>query len=320
MATRKFDRDMEDLDRLRDAAPDADSLRKYLRHKSNFLVAKAAKIAAAQGLNSLIPDMLQAYPRFVADAAKSDPQCWAKLALVNALAELGHDDSVPYLQGLAHIQMEPVWGGQADSAGGLRAACAQALVNCRSLGDVQVLTYLTDALADADKGVRVSAAHAIGRIPRPEAAPPLRLKALMGDEEPEVTGTCFSSLLQIDADAGVEFVGRFLKGGGDAAAEAAMALGESKSEAALQALLRHFPAERDALLKETIITAAALTKQNEAFVFLTELIENDSVFSGAAVKVLAALGIPAEVRGRLELEAARSGNARLKQALDATRR
>ena len=35
------------------------------------------------------------------------------------------------MRGLRHIQMEPVWGGQADSAATLRGTCALALIDCQ---------------------------------------------------------------------------------------------------------------------------------------------------------------------------------------------
>ena len=61
---------------------------------------------------------------------KRDPQCWGKNAVAKALKELEHREAAPYLRGTAHIQMEPVWGGQQDTAGPLRGICLLALPAC----------------------------------------------------------------------------------------------------------------------------------------------------------------------------------------------
>ena len=46
------------------------------------------------------------------DPVKTDPQCWAKNAIVKALKDLNHDDPAVFLRGIEHVQMEPVWGGR----------------------------------------------------------------------------------------------------------------------------------------------------------------------------------------------------------------
>ena len=50
--------------------------------------------------------------------------------------------------------MEPVWGGVSDTAGTLRATCALALVQCRSLTDTDLLSRLIELIGDKDKAVR----------------------------------------------------------------------------------------------------------------------------------------------------------------------
>ena len=194
MAKQKFDQQLEALEDLRrnpTSPSTAEDLRKALANRNNFIVAKASKIAAELGLKELIPDLLSALDRFFTDPVKSDPQCWAKKALFQAFADLGHNQADVYVRGLKHVQMEPVWGGQEDTAAAVRGACALALVECRDVSDLALLGYLIEVLADTDKTVRVEAARAIGRIDRPEAALLLRLRALVGDQEPEVLGACF---------------------------------------------------------------------------------------------------------------------------------
>src|SRR5687767_5062927 len=177
------------------ATPDAErALRKALTNRNNYYVSKAAAAVEQLRLRQLMPDLLAAYTRFFEE---DDPQCWAKNALARALAELGYDDPAAFLRGLAHTQWEPVMGGRVDTAGTLRGYCALALVGCRGLSDFDILRHLTPVLLDREKTVRMEAVRAIARLGRDEGALLLRLRALQGDDEPEVLGTVFSSILAL---------------------------------------------------------------------------------------------------------------------------
>ena len=66
-----------------------------------------------------------------------------------------------------HIQLEPVWGGRSDTAGTLRATCALALVQCRSVIETDLLAHLIELLADKDKAVRTECARAIEQVGHP---------------------------------------------------------------------------------------------------------------------------------------------------------
>src|SRR5262249_19055805 len=104
-----FDKKIEALKELRslpDSATAGAGLRKALKDRSNYLVSKAAAIVAELNLTDLIPDLLAAFERFLIDPVKSDPQCWAKLAIVKALKDLGHREPDVFLRGLTHIQLE----------------------------------------------------------------------------------------------------------------------------------------------------------------------------------------------------------------------
>ncbi len=193
--------------------PDAvlSQLRKALKDPNNYLVSKAVAIAADLKRDELIPDLTAAFDRFMIDPVKSDPQCWAKTAIAKELKDLGNRDAHVFLRGIVHIQPEPVWGGQADSAGTLRGTCALALVDCR-LDDLEILTHLTDRLADKEMPVRLDAALAIAQFGRPEGVLPLRLKAWVGDVEPEVVGQCFTSLLALDSRTSLRFPGSWVPG------------------------------------------------------------------------------------------------------------
>ena len=86
------------------------------------------------------------------------------------------------------MQIEPVWGGRSDTAATLRATSAVALVQCRSLPETELLGHLVDLLGDKEKVVRVAAIQAIDQVGAAPAALLLRLKAVLGSDEPEVLG------------------------------------------------------------------------------------------------------------------------------------
>jgi HEAT repeat protein len=312
---KKFEEQLAALEELRersDAPASVDSLRKALANRNNYVAAKASKIASELGLKSLLPDLLSAFDRFFTDPAKSDPQCWAKNALVQALASLGHEESAVYIRGLRHIQMEPVWGGQEDTAAALRGNSALALVACRDLSDFALLSHLIEILVDRDKTVRVEAARAIGRLNRPEAGLLLRLRALSGDEEPEALGACLSALLSVEGRAGIDFVARFLEASGDEGEEAALALGLMRTPESFQVLKARWERERDATFAAVLLSAIALTRQQEAVDFLIQLIETDSDSAVAALGALGSAGLPGEMRARIDAAVQSSGNARLR--------
>ena len=309
MSKKAYEAQLAALDRLRDADPAAavEPLRKALRNPSNYLVAKAATIAGELGLRALIPDVLAALERFFTE---DDPQCWAKNALVDAMAGFEHGDSELYLRGLKHVQMEPVWQGSVDTAGPLRARCALALVSCKDLSDHRLLGHLIEVLVDTDKTVRVEAARAIGRVDRPEAALLLRLRALTGDAEPEVIGACFQSLLGIDNALG--FVSRFLGSGGDIGAEAAIALGLTRRPEAFTILKDQWERQRDPLFGAALLSGIGLTNLPEAIDFLTAVVAADGRGSTDALQAFAGARLSEEVRARLQAAVEKTGNARLR--------
>jgi aminopeptidase N len=314
VARKQYDAQLEAIERLRHADPAtaAEPLRKALRNRSNYLVAKAAGAAAALGLGGLIPDLLAALDRFYAEG--SDPQCWAKNALVDALAELAHTDSAVYVRGLKHVQMEAVWGGKADAAGPLRARCAVALPACRELRDIDLLRHLVDALADPEKTVRAEAARAISRVNREEAALVVRTWALTGDPEPEVVGACLAAVLEIEGGAGIRFVERFLDEDRyrHAAAEAALVIGLLRSAEAFAVLKEKWAHERDPALRAALLTGIALTGLPDAASFLIGLVAEGSQRGADALEALGSARLTEDERARLKTAVEASGEARLR--------
>ena len=317
MPKKNFDQQLEQLSELRTAEPSSavPSLRKALANRNNYIVSKAAKITAELGLKDLVPDLLAALERFFNNGVKSDPQCWAKNAIVPALVKLGSQESAVFLRGLHYVQNEPTWTPPfvLDTATALRGKCILALIECRDLSDTALLSHLLELLVDPDKTVRAEAANGIGRINRPEAALLLRLRALTGDEEPEVIGACFSALLAIESEAAIGFVARFLERDQYVAEEAALALGLMRNPKAFQVLKSHY--EQSPSPAPTLLTAMALSRQDEAIDFLVSLIEKHDSEAEAAIKALASAGLPSEVRDRVGV-GLRAADTQLRSAFE----
>ena len=318
MTHRGFDEQMGALDALKGLELDAAAIaliRNSLTSRSNFLVAKAARLAEDFSLIDLLPDLLTAYDRFFTNPEKSDPQCWAKNALSRALAKLECREKDVFLRGLRHHQMEPVWGGKSDTAGALRANCAHALVGCDALDNQQLLVFLLDPLVDKDKSVRVEAVRGMAQL-GDAAVPVLRLRALIPGEDPEVLAACFSALLAIDRDSAIPFVAAFLDAGDDPAAEAAFALAETHTSLALEALLKRHKAATEPWLGEVLLSAIALTRLPEATSFLLAIIEREEREAPACIEAFARIAPSAELRARIEQAVQAIGSPRLQKSFD----
>jgi HEAT repeat protein len=317
-ASRGFDAELAALEALKSAPMDAgaiDHLRKALGHRNNYVVSKAARIVEENLLTALLPDALAAYERFFDDAVKTDPQCWAKNALVKALIALEHRGKDEYLRGLKHHQHEPVWGGQSDTAGTLRGQSAHALVNCPGVSDLELLTILLDLFADSDKAVRVEAARAIGNVGGPSAVLLLRMRALLGQgEEFEVLGACYAALLDLEGARAIPFVAKFLEEGGDNSAEAAFALSAMRSPEALAALIARREKGADSWFGPTLLSAIVLSRLPEALDYLAGMIERDERDAVAAIEALGRSSPNEEARRRIEDAVRKAGSPRLEKA------
>lgn len=322
VAHKGFDEQMEALDSLKGRPLQEAGLaliRKSLQSRSNFLVAKAAKLAEDQKRADLMPELVAAFERFFAHAEKSDPQCWAKNALSRALSKLECRDKDVFLRGLHHHQWEPVWGGRSDSAGALRANCAHALVGCHGLIAQDIVLLLLDLLVDRDKAVRVEAVRAMAQL-GDLAVPVLRLRALIPGEDPEVLTMCYQALLSIEGKRAIPFVAQFLARGDDSAAEAAFALAETRAPEALEALLQLHRHPTDAIAEPwfagVLLSAIALTRLPRALDFLIGLVEAEDRNAPRVIEVLVKSGLSEAARTRLIQAVEETGSPRLKQSLE----
>lgn len=309
MAGDRVEQQLAHLSGLR-ALPPTDAvvaaLRKALRDRVNVIVAKAAALSAELQLRALLPDLLQAFARLFDKPLESDPQCWGKNAVTKALKDLGHAESAIFLRGLRHIQMEPVWGGEEDTATTLRGTCALALVQCSDITREESMLHLIDALAEGDPGVRRDAALAIEQMAGHEAVWLLRLKARFADK-PEVTGQVFESLLRLEGKSSVLFVAGFLDGANEEVAEeAALALGASRLPLALELLKGAWKRSKNRALGPVLLRAISASRLDDAFEFLFSIVrEGRQSESADAVRALEIHRDSEDIRRRVEEALAR---------------
>jgi hypothetical protein len=311
---RKFEEQLAALDALRQQPPEAavEPLRKALTNRNNFIAAKAADLVRQLELTQLTQELLTAFDHFFEDAIKSDPQCWAKNAISKALAAFEHQDADVFLRGMKHIQLEPSYGGASDSAGTLRATCALALVQCRSLREPELLQHLVELLADKDKSVRAETVRAIEQVNSDSAALLLRLRAILdsnlrsrkpGDEpeeEPEVLGACYAGVLRIEGPSAIAWVSRFLDDADDPAAEAALAIAGTHTPQAFETLRDRLAEEHDAWFRSVLLSAIALTRQDAAQEFLLDQVRTESLQAEAAIEAILRSMPNSETTKRLE--------------------
>src|SRR5450631_1084294 len=308
---RSFEEQLAALEELRQGPEEAraEALRRALGHRNNFIVAKAADLVRELRLADLEPDLLAAFGRFFDDPVKTDPQCWAKNALSRALAALEDQDEAVFLRGMRHIQMEPVWGGRSDTAGTLRATCAFVLVHCTAITEKDLLEHLVELLADQDKTVRAEVVRAIEQVGSTSAALLLRLRAVVGADEPEVLGACYTGVLHIEGVRAIPWIGRFLATADDSAGEAALAIAGTHSIEGFHALREGFAKASDPWWRSVLRSAISLTRQDEALEFLMDLVRSESLDAEGAVEAVLRSAPAQEVITRLEKLVA--GNPRL---------
>ncbi len=236
-------------------------LRAILAGAPSHAVAAAARLAADAELSLLEDDLAAAFERFVANGAKTDPGCAAKAALADALYRLDLGRESVHPRGIRLRQMEPVWGGQADTAAELRAICALGLVR---MNHPDALGELAELLADPEAEARIAAARAFAYAEDPQGGPVLRHKLLVGDEEMAVISECMRALLRLAPAAALDLARQLLRRTEAERAEAvALTLGESHDPAAVELLIAW--AGESGGPREVALLALATARTDAAF-------------------------------------------------------
>jgi HEAT repeat protein len=245
-------------------------LRRRIGDRSNLVVAAAASVAAENSFHDLTGDLEAAFDRFLVNPVKDDKLCRAKLAVIQALDKMEHQRTDVFLKAARHVQFEPVWGGQEDSAPPLRAAALVALARAEGTFSLPVLV---DAMADPAKDVRIASAVALGAVGSEAAGLVLRLKVRLGDKEPDVVSECLGGLLAVDAAANLPIVAGYLDPADPPGCEAAaMALGRSRLAEALEPLKGCLERCHTADLRQQLFLAIAILRRPAATDYLVELV------------------------------------------------
>jgi len=311
-----IERALQQLSALKSAAADAgllEELRVFLRHRSNLVVAKAAKIAGQRRLAELTPALVAAFHKLMADAPRLDKRCAALTEIVTALYELDYREQDVYRAGLRHVQREASFGPPVDAAAHLRGLCAMGLVRTNyrdALADVVAL------LVDPEPPARIGAVRALATNGGDAGALALRLKILTGDSEPDVIAECFAGLLAAPSESAIAFVAPYIDSEDAAIAEAAiLALGASRSSQAIHVLQEKWKRTVRGPLKKVLLLALSTSRNEEALHFLLSLLEKAP--ASTAAEVLAALSAqrPSDsIRASIRAALTRRGDASLLEA------
>jgi HEAT repeat protein len=262
-------------------------LRTRLGDRSNLVVAAAAAIAGESSLVEFSRDLGAAFDRFLVNPLKDDKLCRAKIAIVQALDRMEHEDLEVFHKAARYVQLEPSWGRTEDTAPPLRAAALVALVRVEGSGS---LPLLVDALADPAKDVRIAAASALGAVGSESAGLVLRLKVRVGDGDSDVLSECLSGLLAVDPGKYLPLVAEFLEPSNPTACEAAaLALGRSRLPEALDPLKACWPRCHFPELRQQILLAIAILRRPTATDYLMELVGSEA--EPTAIAALSALRI-----------------------------
>ena len=290
-------------------------LKKAVGDRSNLVVAAAAALAGENTLVELARDLEAAFDRFLVNPVKDDKLCRAKIAAVQALDKLEHQDPEVFEKAARHVQLEPVWGGSEDTATALRAAAIVALARIEGS---RSLSLLVDAMTDPAKDVRIAAAMAMGAVGGEAAGLLLRLKARIGDRDPDVLSECLSGLLAVHPRDNLSFVSGFLEPGDAARCEAAaLALGKSRLPDALEPLKACWPRCAFSEVGQQVLLAIAMLRLPAAIDYLLELVGSDS--EKQAISALSALKIhnyDPRLRERLAPVVRKAGSRTLQAAFD----
>jgi hypothetical protein len=284
----------------------------FLAHRSNLVVAKAAKAAGELRIEELVPKLAAAFERLLADPAKLDKGCAAVTAIVEALYALDYDQSDVYLRGARHIQMEASFGPPVDAAAQLRGDCALGLVRTRH---PDALFEVVRLLADKEPQARIGAARALGQTGETGELV-LLLKTLSGDRELDVLAECFLGMLASRTERSLTLVASYLDGADPATVEAAaLALGASRLPQAVAALREKWARTARAPLRKVLLAALADAREDSALEFLLGLVaEAEARIATEAIAALRAYRNDQRVRTRLEEILERRGEAGLREA------
>jgi hypothetical protein len=294
---------LEALERLANALdqPDTrDELRKHLGGKVSLLAAKAAALIGRLpgDREDLASELVSAFRRFMVDPVKNDKGCLAKIAIMETLLAIDRLDEDVLRIGIRHVQMEPVFGGKADTAPPLRALCGIGLVQ---VGAADALDHVAVLLADPEPDARLGAVRALvacGAL----ATPLLRYKALQEEPQPLVIAECLSGLMTIAPHDSFEFIAALIDPEKpQVAPNAAMAIAESRLPGAFEVLEGKLRDGFSPEFRQSLLLPIAMTRSDAAVDLLVSVLEDgDLTACTQAISALAIYRGDPSVRARVE--------------------
>ncbi len=276
------------LPRLREIASDdelAAQLRPLLRHRSNYVIAKAAALAEARGLAELAPELAESYFYFMTDPVKRDPGCSAKLAIVNALSRFHEPVHDLFLAGIRHRQPEPSFGPPIDTAATLRALCGRALI---AFGHPDAFRWHAVLLADPEPMTRTMAVETLAGVPDERAELLLRSKIAREsdrarDPERGVEFDAFDALMKIAPENSFNFVTRYLDDAdADRVRAAALAIGASHHEDVFATLVKYWR-RGGGDVQPLLALPISIVRSEESFRFLLDQLSSAGEPVAAAI-------------------------------------
>jgi hypothetical protein len=285
-----------------------------LQSKSNLVVAKAARLIAKSKVTALAPDLESAFPRFMANPKSTDKGCAAKLAIAQALYEMGHRCEAVFLSGIHHIQKEPAFGGPVDTAAELRGTCALGLVR---MGYSDILTELADLLVDSELTARMMAARAIAYTGQDAGVPLLRMRILAGDADSQVLNECFTAILRLQPRKSLALVARFLDSSDhDLAQASALAIASTHLPEAFTILRTQWDRNPTATAREPLLLPLATLRLPEAIDMLLGVIrEAHPTIAAAAIEAMAIYRHDDSIRAKVTAAAESRRDPAIHQAL-----
>lgn len=242
----------------------------------------------------------RAYLRLHQAGADGDPGCWARIAIVEALARMGAPEGEEAARlAIRTVQVERVSNGLVDTATGLRVAAASLLANLRAPGaliDLAVLLFdrAPNALCSeaeapfAKLATRTAAARAIGILGDMGGGAVLAVKLAFPDGElSEVLAECMDALVAVEEPRALEFLEPWLtREDPYLAAVAATAMAKVGREKAVAMLLEALPkAPRPA--RESLVLAVGSIRSEAARAAIGRLANDpDPVIQKAARELL----------------------------------
>jgi HEAT repeat protein len=297
-----------EIKRAHPASAESD-LRALLADADGHVAGLAVEAAAELRLDKLSPDLTALFHATLGDP-KRDVGFMLSRKIVETLTAFETPAKDLYLLALRTSRN---FGGR-DPAAGLRIAATRALAQVHYR---EAVLLLVEAMVDPVPEVQVAALLAIGSIASEAATALLTYKLLLGGSHVDTMGACMTGLLNRDIERTLPMVSRYLENEDENLVEAAaLALGDSREPAALLPLLRAFDPSAAPRVRQTMLVAIALLRQQAGTEFLLKVLHDEK--ETVAVDTLPALAIVRhlpEVENRVRATVKARNSPRLTQAL-----